>query len=574
MANRFPLVLDTDTTQIREIPEGDLLNLQGSGITNLTGLTVSGQLAGATLSLSGNATISGTLAGAAITATNITASGTVDASALTIGGEPISLDQVQSDWAESDVNSPAYILNKPFIPSVPESIYDLNDVRSPELGTDGHVLTLDGSGNWYPAAPQGGGIGLDAFSVITNPASGNGSLAYNDSNGQFSFTPANVPTSVSQLLNDQNYITLTQSRTGISVISGVAIGQGSLTYNNASGEFTFNPSAGLLPGDNISELTNDSNFVSIDTVISTISVLNNTASGSESRLEYDGDPNSPTAGQLSFTPAVVPTALGDLVNDTGFVTIGEVDSAGYITAGDVQAGGDLSRTEVGGVVTITADLSAYLTAESDTLATVTGRGSLTTDAITVARINTTDNATASSFQGIEALSITLNAGGMTSTNGDITLTNGALNVTNGTLTANNITVTGSIDSQVQTAQTITGRTDTLDLQAATADDRVRITQGWLNLRFDPGKPPTPAVGDVAWNGNVLEVYTANDGSGSPAWLHVAGESTTATRGLILPTFTTTERNALPAVLGETILNVTTGKLEVYVPALGWVAIGP
>ena len=34
MADRFPLILNTSTNQIQEIPSGDSLDLTGSGITN------------------------------------------------------------------------------------------------------------------------------------------------------------------------------------------------------------------------------------------------------------------------------------------------------------------------------------------------------------------------------------------------------------------------------------------------------------------------------------------------------------------------------------------------------------
>ena len=38
MANRFPLILNTSTNQIQEIPSGDTLDLTGTGL-NLTGIT-------------------------------------------------------------------------------------------------------------------------------------------------------------------------------------------------------------------------------------------------------------------------------------------------------------------------------------------------------------------------------------------------------------------------------------------------------------------------------------------------------------------------------------------------------
>ena len=41
MANRFPLVVDTDdANEIKEIPVGDTLDLANSGIANLTELSV------------------------------------------------------------------------------------------------------------------------------------------------------------------------------------------------------------------------------------------------------------------------------------------------------------------------------------------------------------------------------------------------------------------------------------------------------------------------------------------------------------------------------------------------------
>ena len=38
MANRFPLILNTSSNQIQEIPSGDTLDLAGTGL-NLTGIT-------------------------------------------------------------------------------------------------------------------------------------------------------------------------------------------------------------------------------------------------------------------------------------------------------------------------------------------------------------------------------------------------------------------------------------------------------------------------------------------------------------------------------------------------------
>ena len=48
-------------------------------------------------------------------------------------------DQEQSDWTETDINSPAYIKNKPTIPSV------MGDVVGPSSSVDGDVVLFDGT---------------------------------------------------------------------------------------------------------------------------------------------------------------------------------------------------------------------------------------------------------------------------------------------------------------------------------------------------------------------------------------------------------------------------------------------
>jgi hypothetical protein len=42
MANRFPLVADSSSNQIKEIPSGDNLDLSGNGIVNASSIAISG----------------------------------------------------------------------------------------------------------------------------------------------------------------------------------------------------------------------------------------------------------------------------------------------------------------------------------------------------------------------------------------------------------------------------------------------------------------------------------------------------------------------------------------------------
>ena len=57
-------------------------------------------------------------------------------------------------------------------------------------GTNGQVLTTDGAG-YLSFADASGGISLTDLSVTTSAASGGGSLSYNNTNGVFTFAPAN-----------------------------------------------------------------------------------------------------------------------------------------------------------------------------------------------------------------------------------------------------------------------------------------------------------------------------------------------------------------------------------------------
>jgi hypothetical protein len=72
------------------------------------------------------------------------------------------------------------------------------------------------------------GIALTDLSVSSNSPSGNGSLTYNNSTGVFTFTPADANAGGIGL-------------TALSVTSNSPSGNGSLTYSNTTGVFTFTP---------------------------------------------------------------------------------------------------------------------------------------------------------------------------------------------------------------------------------------------------------------------------------------------------------------------------------------------
>lgn len=335
MADRFPLILDTaGTNQIKELPSGDNLNLQNGTIVNVANIDLTGNLT------ANNGTFGGDIIGnrlevtTSITGSNIFAlgnfvgfgnaniTGTVDAANFTVGGEALSSIQVQSDWNEADTGSAAFIRNKPAISST-ESIYDLNDVVGEGLPqTEGFVLTLDGAGNYYPAAPVGG-IALTDFSVTQNPKSGQGSLTYDDGTGVFTYTPPNavqVGGNISDLINDANYTTLAGvTSDGFIKLTSLSGGSG-ISYNNLTGEISFDN--GVL---NFITLSQAQAGVSLDnvtgvngTTINSISVGGITVTGAGTNsIGSISTLNIDMSGSLSTTNGNISTTNGDVSGATG-----------------------------------------------------------------------------------------------------------------------------------------------------------------------------------------------------------------------------------------------------------------
>ena len=218
MANRFPLVVDTDDgNKIKEIPVGDQLDLANSGIANLTQLSVSGALSSSTISTTGDITIGGTInAGTA----EIT---TLNATSINLGGESVGVP-LQSDWNETDNTSLAFIRNKPTVDVGVDELGDIGDVTV-DLRQVGDFLQWNGF-SWRPQAVAASPEDIQDAIFDQNEA---GSLEIRDD---------------------------TPSGRGSLVLGKV---KGSATY----GIITYTPPDALIKGqqDNISELVNDSAFV-------------------------------------------------------------------------------------------------------------------------------------------------------------------------------------------------------------------------------------------------------------------------------------------------------------------------
>lgn len=360
MANRFPLIIDTgDGNKIKELPIGDNLNFDGAGIVNLSSVSITGSINGgsltsaSTLTVSTNGTIGGTLGvtGNITAGNNISVTGNVSAATITLAGSNLQLP-VQSDWAETNNASLAFIRNKP-TSFAPDNLDDIGDVFV-SSATVGQVLTFDGF-SWYADDPAGG-VDLTDFSVTTNPASGSGSLLYNNSNGVFTYTPPVVPTAVSQLSNDSGYTTLAIVESQNYLQTGDVLSSGRITRSVASNQVTLGfDESGLY-----TTITTGANLTGVGTLASpldlasTITVNSLTATDGSTASSF----KDITLDNLTFGLSLS-TTNGNITNTNGNITAtnGNVTGNRLIASTEVTTP---SISNVSGSITLTPNTNIVL----------------------------------------------------------------------------------------------------------------------------------------------------------------------------------------------------------------------
>ena len=343
MANRFPLIVDVDDgNKIKELPTGDNLDLSSAGISNLTTLSVSGALSSNTLSIATNATITGTMTAATANVSGTATVNTLAATTITLGGSNVGVP-VQSNWTETDNTSLAFIRNKPDLSDL--TINELDDIGdvfvSGAVAND--VLKYDGV-SWQAQA-EAGGVTLADFSVVQNSPAGSGSLIYNNSSGIFTFTPADLPTNVSELVNDSGYTTLAAVEAQNYLQEGDVLSSGRITRSVASNQVTLGfDDTGLLTSvqtsGNISGNGLGSDPIVLNDTI-TLGVINATDTGTASvfrGFEADDITVNTTLtssnGNLTFTNGNI-TATNGNITAGGFVIAPEVQTATVSQTGNI-----------------------------------------------------------------------------------------------------------------------------------------------------------------------------------------------------------------------------------------------
>ena len=339
MANRIPLVLDETNSRLQELPNGDDLNLAGNNIVGLTSLTTtSGITVGGSIDVVGSAnanTVNATNGNFTnIEATNISGVDTLSTVTLigdvvavgtnfTIGGAPLAdvalsgsyldlrdqpagLEQVQSDWAELNPDSLAFIQNKPTIPG------NLTDLGIFD-GDPGQILSTDGNAN---------------FAFIDPPQTGSNVASFTDLD--------DVPASYTGFTG--NVLAVNATEDGLIYFNLSTLALTSLQVTNALG-FTPYPN------------TNPDNYI-------------NTDAGIIDALGYT--PYNGVANPQGFLTAEIQN-LDDVVQNgattTAVIGVGGINSAGSIAidpGGSLTVGGDIQFSQSSGTILIDGNSGSTL----------------------------------------------------------------------------------------------------------------------------------------------------------------------------------------------------------------------
>ena len=243
-----------------------------------------------------------------------------------------------------------------------------------------------------------GFIDLANLSVTTNAASGDGSLSYDNSTGVFTFTPADAGLAD---YGDANVATFLGSNFG----SNVIVTTGNITANNFIGEVTGNVSGSAATATSATTATTAG-------TVTTAAQPNITSVGTLSSVTVTGNVS---AGNVDGTRANFTNLAGTLetasqTNITSVGTLGSLSVTGNITAGNVIATivGDVTGNVIGSAASATTATTAGTVTTAaqpnitsvGTLTSVTVTGNVAGGNLTTAgQVVATGNVTGANFIG-------------------------------------------------------------------------------------------------------------------------------------------------------------------------------
>ena len=368
------------------------------------------------------------------------------ATGITVSGVVTATGGTSTDWNEAhgwgDHSTQGYLTS-----TSAES--DPVFVASAAYNITGTKITnWDAAYAWGDHA-SGGYVALTALSVgAPNAASGNGNITYNSANGVFSFTPPDL----------SNYLT---SYTETSTLANV-IARGSTSNNSATigGNGT---TGGITLADGLLSIrTGTGNVASIDLYCEV---------SNAHKVSVKAPPHANFSGNINFTLPASHGSVDQVLRTDGSGNTSWVNQAGSYT-------------------------------ETDTLASVTGRGSTTTTAITVGGL------TVSAGNSVAELNLSTDNNNQYQT----TLKAPAASLLSGNTTFVFPPNNGSANQVLISDGS--GNTSWSTLSGGGG--------GGASVTVNDNAPGAPSSGDLWWNSNAgqLKIYY-NDGSSSQ-WVDAAG----------------------------------------------------
>jgi len=502
MANRFPLIVDSTDNKIKELPEGDSIDLDGSGIVGLSDLTLS-----SSLSVGTNITVAGTLE-----VTGNTTLGEVTATNLVVNGFPPLYTQTQSDWTEENSNSPSFIANKPVTLGI-DRLQDLTDVNDIDQAVDGDSIII--------RKLEGEDISF-AFETISGGGSG-------------SFL------------------------TDLSASKAADSGTGSFTYNNNTGAFTV-AFPELVGGDDIGVTINGGGQIEIsytgagqqvdlsNYVIGNLGDVNTTSTLPQSGdvLKWNGANWAPAADEQGSGGGGILAEEDDLQSVTarGSTTNVAVDFQNGLTVSNgVTAIGSLTATDIDITGSGDSAIAGNLTVSGNLFTNITG-GSIVTVSPTGGLI---------SLSGFE----------VDAADGNVVNIPSGANIT-GDLDVTGIITADRVESGATGTPTLESSGDII--LNASLSGRVDVIAALFQVPASSGVPSSPAgaTGDMYYDDNAesLAFYSSNaDGNGNGGFMYVPNVN--SPRPMQLPIFTNAQRNAITPVFGQMIANSDAGRIQGY-----------
>lgn len=190
--------------------------------------------------------------------------------------------------------------------------------------------TIDSNGNVVDASGNSTGVSVTKYppasSIVITTGGGssttikvNGVIQSPDANGIVNIT---VPTKLSQLTNDSNYQTASQVNTAINTAINNSGGGGStVTVPTKLSQLTND--TGFITSSSIptkvSQLTNDSGFITAAECETKI-----TSKGYQTAAQVTSAINTAISNSGGGSTVTVPTKLSQLTNDTNFITLNDV----------------------------------------------------------------------------------------------------------------------------------------------------------------------------------------------------------------------------------------------------------